>query len=67
MKTVIVLANGTIQTDDDSPANLAKRFSESAPSDFVVIEDLKGVKHWVAADRVIAFHEVDDKSPPAHL
>ena len=66
-KTVIVLANGSIQTDDESAANLAKRFSESGPSDFIEVDDLKGVKHWVAAGRVIAVHEVDDKSPPAHL
>jgi hypothetical protein len=65
--TVIVLANGSIRTSDDSAANLAKRFSESGPSDFIEVDDLKGVKHWVAAGRVIAVHEVDDQSPPAHL
>jgi len=65
--TVIVLANGSIRTGDDSAASLAKRFSESGPSDFIEIDDLKGVEHWVAAGRVIAVHEVDDKSPPAHL
>jgi hypothetical protein len=66
-KTVIVLANGSIRTDEDTAENLAKRFSESSPSDFIEIEDTKGVTHWVAAGRVIAFHERDDKSPPAHL
>jgi len=66
-KTVIVLANGSIRTDEDSAENLAKRFSESSPSEFIEIEDIKGVTHWVAAGRVIAFHERDDQSPPAHL